>query len=92
MPVEVDVTADRAQDKSFTGLTVTRTNAKGETTVYDGAKDFNAKFNPSTHEYTLTLPADAVGDSYTLGLTHGVDAQASKPTLALGEEPPACSR
>ena len=86
VPVEVDVTADRAQDKSFTGLTVTRTNAKGETTVYDGAKDFNAKFNPSTHEYTLTLPADAVGDSYTLGLTHGVDAQASKPTLALGEE------
>lgn len=85
VPVEVDVTADRAQDKSFTGLTVTRTNAKGETTVYDGAKDFNAKFNPSTHEYTLTLPADAVGDSYTLGLTHGVDAQASKPTLALGE-------
>ena len=43
------------------------------------------KFNPDTHEYTLTLPADAVGDSYTLGLTHGVDAQASKPTLALGE-------
>lgn len=85
VPVEVDVTADRAQDKSFTGLTVTRTNAKGETTVYDGAKDFNVKFNPSTHEYTLTLPADAVGDSYTLGLTHGVDAQASKPTLALGE-------
>lgn len=85
VPVEVDVTADRAQDKSFTGLTVTRTNAKGETTVYDGAKDFNAKFNPSTHEYTLTLPADAVGDSYTLGLTHGVDAQASKPTLTLGE-------
>lgn len=85
VPVEVDVTADRAQDKSFTGLTVTRTNAKGETAVYDGAKDFNAKFNPSTHEYTLTLPADAVGDSYTLGLTHGVDAQASKPTLALGE-------
>lgn len=85
VPVEVDVTADRAQDKSFTGLTVTRTNAKGETTVYDGAKDFNAKFNPGTHEYTLTLPADAVGDSYTLGLTHGVDAQASKPTLALGE-------
>lgn len=85
VPVEVDVTADRAQDKSFTGLTVTRTNAKGETTVYDGAKDFNAKFNPSTHEYTLTLPADAVGDSYTLGLTHGVDAQVSKPTLALGE-------
>lgn len=85
VPVEVDVTADRAQDKSFTDLTVTRTNAKGETTVYDGAKDFNVKFNPSTHEYTLTLPADAVGDSYTLGLTHGVDAQASKPTLALGE-------
>lgn len=85
VPVEVDVTADRAQDKSFTGLTVTRTNAKGETTVYDGAKDFNVKFNPSTHEYTLTLPADAVGDSYTLGLTHGVDAQASKPTLTLGE-------
>lgn len=85
VPVEVDVTADRAQDKSFTGLTVTRTNAKGETTVYDGAKDFNVKFNPDTHEYTLTLPADAVGDSYTLGLTHGVDAQASKPTLALGE-------
>lgn len=85
VPVEVDVTADRAQDKSFTGLTVTRTNAKGETTVYDGAKDFNAKFNPDTHEYTLTLPADAVGDSYTLGLTHGVDAQASKPTLTLGE-------
>lgn len=85
VPVEVDVTADRAQDTSFTGLTVTRTNAKGETTVYDGAKDFNAKFNPGTHEYTLTLPADAVGDSYTLGLTHGVDAQASKPTLTLGE-------
>lgn len=85
VPVEVDVTADRAQDKSFTGLTVTRTNAKGETTVYDGAKDFNVKFNPDTHEYTLTLPADAVGDSYTLGLTHGVDAQASKPTLTLGE-------
>lgn len=85
VPVEVDVTADRAQDTSFTDLTVTRTNAKGETTVYDGAKDFNVKFNPSTHEYTLTLPADAVGDSYTLGLTHGVDAQASKPTLALGE-------
>lgn len=85
VPVEVDVTADRAQDTSFTGLTVTRTNAKGETTVYDGAKDFNVKFNPDTHEYTLTLPADAVGDSYTLGLTHGVDAQASKPTLALGE-------
>lgn len=85
VPVEVDVTADRAQDKSFTGLTVTRTNAKGETTVYDGAKDFNAKFNPDTHEYTLTLPADAVGDSYTLGFTHGVDAQASKPTLTLGE-------
>lgn len=85
VPVEVDVTADRAQDKSFTDLTVTRTNAKGETTVYDGAKDFNVKFNPDTHEYTLTLPADAVGDSYTLGLTHGVDAQASKPTLTLGE-------
>lgn len=85
VPVEVDVTADRAQDTSFTDLTVTRTNAKGETTVYDGAKDFNVKFNPDTHEYTLTLPADAVGDSYTLGLTHGVDAQASKPTLALGE-------
>lgn len=85
VPVEVDVTADRTQDTSFTDLTVTRTNAKGETTVYDGAKDFNVKFNPDTHEYTLTLPADAVGDSYTLGLTHGVDAQASKPTLALGE-------
>lgn len=85
VPVEVDVTADRAQDTSFTDLTVTRTNAKGETTVCDGAKDFNVKFNPDTHEYTLTLPADAVGDSYTLGLTHGVDAQASKPTLALGE-------
>lgn len=85
VPVELDVTADRAQDTSFTDLTVTRTNAKGETTVYDGAKDFNAKFNPDTHEYTLTLPADAVGDSYTLGLTHGVDAQASKPTLTLGE-------
>lgn len=85
VPVEVDVTADRAQDKSFTGLTVTRTDATGKATVYDGAKDFNVKFNPSTHEYTLTLPADAVGDSYTLGLTHGVDAQASKPTLALGE-------
>lgn len=85
VPVEVDVTADRAQDKSFTGLTVTRTDATGKATVYDGAKDFNAKFNPDTHEYTLTLPADAVGDSYTLGLTHGVDAQASKPTLALGE-------
>lgn len=85
VPVEVAVTADRAQDKSFTGLTVTRTDATGKATVYDGAKDFNAKFNPDTHEYTLTLPADAVGDSYTLGLTHGVDAQASKPTLALGE-------
>lgn len=85
VPVEVDVTADRAQDKSFTGLTVTRTDATGKATVYDGAKDFNAKFNPDTHEYTLTLPADAVGDSYTLGLTHGVDAQASKPTLTLGE-------
>lgn len=85
VPVEVDVTADRAQDKSFTGLTVTRTDATGKATVYDGAKDFNVKFNPDTHEYTLTLPADAVGDSYTLGLTHGVDAQASKPTLALGE-------
>lgn len=85
VPVEVDVTADRAQDKSFTGLTVTRTDATGKATVYDGAKDFNVKFNPSTHEYTLTLPADAVGDSYTLGLTHGVDAQASKPTLTLGE-------
>lgn len=85
VPVEVDVTADRAQDKSFTGLTVTRTDATGKATVYDGAKDFNVKFNPDTHEYTLTLPADAVGDSYTLGLTHGVDAQASKPTLTLGE-------
>lgn len=85
VPVEVDVTADRAQDKSFTDLTVTRTDATGKATVYDGAKDFNAKFNPDTHEYTLTLPADAVGDSYTLGLTHGVDAQASKPTLTLGE-------
>lgn len=85
VPVEVAVTADRAQDKSFTGLTVTRTDATGKATVYDGAKDFNAKFNPDTHEYTLTLPADAVGDSYTLGLTHGVDAQASKPTLTLGE-------
>lgn len=85
VPIHIAVTADRAQDKSFTGLTVTRTDATGKATVYDGAKDFNAKFNPDTHEYTLTLPADAVGDSYTLGLTHGVDAQASKPTLTLGE-------
>lgn len=85
VPFHIIATADRAQDKSFTGLTVTRTDAKGQTTVYDGTKDFDQKFSPDVHEYTLTLPASATGDSYTLGLTRGVDSEAGTPTIALGE-------
>lgn len=77
----IHVTADRTQDKSFNGLTVTQTNAKG-----DKATLTVGKFDSATHEYTLSpLPYSAVGDAFTLNVDAGVDADTGKPTLTLGD-------
>lgn len=66
----VDATADRAQDASFTALTVMQTNpATKETTPIT----ING-FSPDTTSYTITLPHSATGYSYTLSPTVGVDA------------------
>lgn len=76
----IDVTADRAQDKSLNMLTVTRTDAKGGKASID-----MPGFDPAKHEYTLeALPYSTIGDAFTLSADTGVDATVSKPTLTLG--------
>lgn len=78
----IDVTADRAQDKSLNKLTVTRTDAKGGKASIDVPG-----FDPAKHEYTLeALPYSTIGDAFTLSADTGVDATVSKPTLTLGAE------
>lgn len=74
----VSVTADRAVNTAVNGLTVLQLNAKGEETQI-AVPGFNA----NTHEYTVTLPHDAVGDSYALSVSAGVDATISNPTIGL---------
>lgn len=78
---EIETIADRAQDKSFLGMTVTQTNAKGDTTTLTVDK-----FDSATHEYTLAaLPYSQIGDAFALNVNKGVDAEASTPVLTLGD-------
>ncbi|MBT1162752.1 hypothetical protein [Bifidobacterium sp. SO1] len=77
----IEVSADRTQDTSFSKLFIEQTTPKGEkkTIDLDG-------FTPDKHEYTITLPNTAVGDSYSLATTNGVDATVSKQNLTLGDD------
>lgn len=77
----VNVTASRAQDKSFTALSVVRSDADGKTTA-TGVTGFSA----DEDSYTLTLPHSAVNDSYTLSATTGVDADTSNVSVSLGAD------
>lgn len=74
------VTADRAEDTSVTKLTITRTDAEGKTsTAYEG------KFDASKTSLTIDpLPADQIGDAFTLSLGHGVDASIEEQGMTLG--------
>lgn len=76
----VHVTAQRSQDRSIRGLKVGQAKANGQTNSIDVPN-----FTPFTHDYTITLPHDAVNDAYTLNPTVGVDSDVSTPTVALGE-------
>lgn len=74
----VQTVADRAYNDAITAFTITQTNAKGESktiTLTD--------FNPAKHDYAITLPASAVGDSFALATQAGVDATVGTPTVTL---------
>lgn len=74
----VNVTADRVENTAVTKLTVTQTNAKGESKQIEVPD-----FAENKTDYTITLPHSAVGDSYGLSATAGVDAQVGTPKVSL---------
>lgn len=79
--VKVSVTAYRAENRKVSGIKVERTKADGTSEELD----VTPAFSEDVHEYSVTLPHDATGDSYTLNVAHGVDADAKAPTAKLGE-------
>lgn len=76
--IPITITASRSQDTSIKTLTL-------ETTTPDGTKTSTPipGFQPNTHEYTITLPAAAAANAYTLNTTTGVDATQTAPTTSL---------
>lgn len=78
---EISVTANRAEDKSFTLQAVTRTPATGDP-VSIPIENFDA----GKTDYQITLPMDDVTDVYSLSEDHGVDATVSKPVISLGAD------
>ncbi len=66
----VYVTASRTEGH-VAGLSLIQRKSDGTSSSHE-IKDFD----PSKHEYTLTLPADAVADQYTLGHTSAAGDQA----------------
>lgn len=78
-PVTVIVTASRVRDAHATP-SVLRTKADGTTQSIpvDG-------WDPATDSYTLTLPHDAVADSYTLVVDAGPDATLGTLSSTLGQ-------
>lgn len=78
--VRVSVTAYRAENRRVSGIKVERSKADGTSEELDVAP----AFNEDVHEYSVTLPHDATGDSYTLNVAHGVDADVEAPTAKLG--------
>lgn len=79
---EVNTTADRAEDTSITKLTITRTDADGKTsTAYEGA------FDPADTNLTIDpLPADQIGDAFTIGFATGADAKIETHGMTLGAD------
>lgn len=78
--VKVSVTAYRAENRRVSGIKVERSKADGTSEELDVAP----AFSEDVHEYSVTLPHDATGDSYTLNVAHGVDADVEAPTAKLG--------
>lgn len=77
---EIDVTANRAEDKHFTLQAVTRTPATGDPVTIP-----ITGFDENKTDYTINLPMDDVTDVYSLSEDHGVDATVSKPAVSLGQ-------
>ena len=78
--VKVSVTAYRAENRRVSGIKVERSKADGTSEELD----VTPAFSEDVHEYSVTLPHDATGDSYTLNVVHGVDADVEAPTAKLG--------
>lgn len=78
--VKVSVTAYRAENRRVSGIKVERSKADGTSEELD----VTPAFSEDVHEYSVTLPHDATGDSYTLNVAHGVDADVEAPTAKLG--------
>lgn len=67
----------RAEDKSFTKMTLTQTSADGKSKSYEIKKeDFD-----ENHQKTVELPASDAKDSFSLSAEHGLDAEVSRPKL-----------
>lgn len=77
--VKVSVTAYRAENRRVSGIKVERSKADGTSEELD----VTPAFSEDVHEYSATLPHDATGDSYTLNVAHGVDADVEAPTAKL---------
>lgn len=78
--VKVSVTAYRAENRRVSGIKVERSKADGTSEELD----VTPAFSEDVHEYSVTLPHEATGDSYTLNVAHGVDADVKAPTAKLG--------
>lgn len=69
----------RAEDKSFTKMTLTQTSADGKSKSYEIKKeDFD-----ENHQKTVELPAFDAKDSFSLSAEHGLDAEVSRPKLGV---------
>lgn len=69
----------RAEDKSFTKMTLTQTSADGKSKSYEIKKeDFD-----ENHQKTVELPASDAKDSFSLSAEHGLDAEVSRPKLGI---------
>lgn len=69
----------RAEDKSFTKMTLTQTSADGKSKSYEIKKeDFD-----ENHQKTVELPASDAKDSFSLSAEHGLDAEVSRPKLGV---------
>lgn len=78
-PYRISVNASRAEDKSFTTLSVQQTTPDGDSTTLP----VNG-FNADQHEYSMTLPQSSVSNAFTLTMTTGVDATTSTPKVGFG--------
>lgn len=69
----------RAEDKSFTKMTLTQTSADGKSKSYEiNKEDFD-----ENHQKTVELPASDAKDSFSLSAEHGLDAEVSRPKLGV---------